>query len=89
MGDAELGEKVNVGCGAVFVNYNGKIKQKTIVGRGSFIGSNCNLIAPVMLGERSFVAAGTTLTCNLESGDFCIGRSRETVKPDTARKYLD
>lgn len=89
VGDADLGERVNVGCGAVFVNYNGKQKNRTTVGNDCFIGSNCNLVAPVNLGERVFLAAGTTLTQDLQSNDFCIGRSRETVKEDGAKKYLD
>ncbi len=88
VGDAELGERVNVGCGAVFVNFDGRAKRRTVVGRDSFIGSNCNLVAPLHLGERVFVAAGTTLTRDLESGDFCIGRSREEVKRGRAGKYL-
>ena len=88
IGDAEVGENVNVGCGVVFVNYNGKTKSKAVVGDNSFIGSNCNLIAPVTVGEGSFLAAGTTLTKNLQSGDFCIGRCRETIKEEGAKKYL-
>lgn len=88
VGDAEVGEKVNVGCGVVFANYNGKSKSKSKVGKGSFIGSNCNLIAPVEVGAGSYIAAGTTLTKSLNAGDFCIGRSRETVKEGGAKKYL-
>lgn len=89
VGDAELGEQVNVGCGVVFVNYDGRKKSKTIVGDGCFIGSNCNLIAPLTLSDHVFVAAGTTLTRDLHSNDFCIGRVRETVKPQRAREYYD
>ena len=88
MGDADLAEDVNVGCGVVFANYDGKRKSRTRVGRGAFLGSNCNLIAPVNVGERCYVAAGTTLTRDLAGGDFCIGRSRETVKKDASKKYL-
>ena len=88
IGDAEVGEKVNVGCGVVFANYNGKTKSKSVVGDNCFIGSNCNLIAPVTVGEGSYLAAGTTLTQNLVEGDFCIGRCRETVKRCGAAKYL-
>lgn len=88
VGDAEVGENVNVGCGVVFANYNGKIKSKTYVGSGSFIGSNCNLIAPVSVGAGSFLAAGTTLTKDLKDNDFCIGRCREEIKEGRAKKYL-
>ncbi len=52
---------MNVGCGVVFANYDGKSKSTTIVGDHSFIGSNVNLVAPVQLGEKSFVAAGSTI----------------------------
>ena len=88
VGDAELGKRVNVGCGVVFVNYDGKHKSHTRVGNGAFLGSNCNLIAPVRVGDGCFLAAGTTLTRDLADGDFCIGRSRESVKSGAAEKYL-
>ncbi len=87
VGDAELGSQVNVGCGVVFVNYDGKKKNKTVVGDKCFIGSNCNLIAPLTIGDGAFLAAGTTLTQNLAENDFCIGRCRESVKPDRAGQY--
>lgn len=87
VGDADVGKNVNVGCGVVFVNYDGRNKHRSTVGDDCFIGSNSNLVAPVTLEDNSFVAAGTTLTQNLKSGDFCIGRSRETIKPDRAYKY--
>lgn len=89
VGDAVLGRKVNVGCGAVFVNYNGKEKAETVVGDKCFIGSNCNLIAPLTIRDGAFLAAGTTLTQNLSENDFCIGRSRETVKPHRGKQYYD
>lgn len=88
VGDADLGERVNVGCGVVFANYDGRHKHRSKVGNGCFLGSNCNLIAPVTLGDGVFLAAGTTLTKDLRDGDFCIGRCRETVKPQLAKKYL-
>ena len=58
------------------------------MGDGAFLGSNCNLVAPVKVGAGSFVAAGTTLTRDLADGDFCIGRSRESIKRRGAEKYL-
>lgn len=88
IGDAEVGEDVNIGCGVVFANYNGKTKSKSKVEDRCFIGSNCNLIAPVTVGAGSYLAAGTTLTKNLNTKDFCIGRCRETVKEGGAEKYL-
>lgn len=86
VGDADLGEGVNIGCGAVFVNYDGRRKCRSRVGNGCFIGSNCNLVAPVEVADGAYVAAGTTLTRDLGEGDFCIGRCRETVK--RGRDYL-
>ena len=88
VGDVEMGKKVNVGCGVVFVNYNGKIKQKTVVGDNSFIGSSVNLIAPLKVGERTFICAGTTVDKDVDSGDFVIGRSKMCIKKDRAKNYL-
>ena len=88
VGDAEVGERVNIGCGVVFVNYNGKSKSKSVVKDDCFIGSNCNLIAPVTVEKGSYLAAGTTLTKDLKQDDFCIGRCRETIKGGGAKKYL-
>lgn len=79
IGDADLGERVNVGCGAVFANYDGREKRRTVVGDGCFIGCNSNLVAPLTLRAGAYVAAGTTVTRDLEEYDFCIGRSREKV----------
>ena len=88
VGDAELGARVNVGCGVVFVNFDGRRKAKSIVGEGAFLGSNCNLVAPVRVGAGCFIAAGTTLTRDLADGDFCIGRCRENSRRNGAEKYL-
>lgn len=88
VGDAEIGKGCNIGCGAIFVNYNGKIKQRTIVGDNCFIGSNSNVIAPVNIEKNSYICAGTTVTEDVNSDDFVIGRARQTVKPDRAHEYL-
>lgn len=82
IGDAEIGERVNIGCGAVFANYDGIAKSRTKVGDGCFIGCNCNIVAPVSIGAGAYVAAGTTVTCDLNGNDFCIGRAREVVRPN-------
>lgn len=88
IGDATIEENVNIGCGAIFVNFNGKEKNKIFVGKNSFIGSNVNLIAPLNVAKNSYICAGTTLTKNTESSDFVIGRERETIKKNLAKKYL-
>lgn len=88
IGDADIGKNCNVGCGAIFVNYNGRIKQRTVVGDNCFIGSNCNVIAPVKIESDSYICAGTTVTDEVRKGDFVIGRVRQQVKENMAKKYL-
>ena len=87
IGDAEIGEKCNIGCGAIFVNYNGKEKNKTIVGDNCFIGSNVNIIAPVNIADNSYICAGTTITIDTDPDDFVIGRCREIIKHNYSNKY--
>ena len=88
VGDADIGDGCNIGCGAIFVNYDGRAKHRTTVGDNSFIGSNCNIIAPVRIGKNSYIAAGTTVTEEVSEGDFVIGRVGQTVNPERAEKYL-
>lgn len=88
VGDAIVGKNCNIGCGAIFVNYSGKEKFCTIVGNDCFIGSNCNVIAPVTIAAHSYICAGTTLTKNTHEWDFVIGREREIIKSGKAREYL-
>lgn len=88
IGDADVGARVNVGCGAVFANYDGCKKRRSSVGADSFLGCNVNLVAPVHVGEGAYVAAGTTLTRDLDAHDLCIGRSRAVVKAGGGAKYL-
>ena len=71
----------------IFANYNGKEKNKITVGNHVFIGSNCNLIAPLQIKDDCYICAGTTVTENTDIGDFVIGRSRQEVKKDKAKKY--
>ncbi|WP_027108028.1 bifunctional UDP-N-acetylglucosamine diphosphorylase/glucosamine-1-phosphate N-acetyltransferase GlmU [Lacticigenium naphthae] len=82
VGDAELGENINVGCGTVFVNYDGKDKHKAIVKDNSFIGCNTNLIAPVTVEENTYIAAGSTITDNVPSKALAIARARQVNKED-------
>ena len=77
LGDAELGSKVNVGAGTITCNYDGKNKNKTIMGDGSFVGSNSSLVAPVKLGKDSYTGAGSVITKNVKDGELAIGRGRQ------------
>ena len=77
MGDCEIGAKTNIGCGTITCNYDGFNKSKTIIGEHSFIGSNTNLVAPVTLGENSFVAAGSTITDDVPKDALAIARERQ------------
>lgn len=80
VGDSDLGEKINLGCGVVFVNYDGKKKQRSTVGDHAFIGCNVNLVAPVNVGKDAYIAAGSTVTCDVPEGAMLIARERETIK---------
>lgn len=87
VGDATLGENVNIGCGVIFANYDGEKKHHTNVGDNVFIGSNCNLIAPLSIGCGVFIAAGSTVTKDLRDDTFCIARERETIKEGYKNLY--
>lgn len=82
VGDAEVGKNVNLGCGVVFVNYDGKKKSKTIVGDNAFIGCNVNLISPVVVKNNSYIAAGSTITDEVPENSLAIARSRQVIKED-------
>jgi len=85
MGDCEIGEKCNIGCGTITCNYDGLHKSKTIIGNNSFIGSNTNLVAPVTLGDETFVAAGSTITEDVPAYALAIARERQINKEDWNR----
>lgn len=82
LGDCEVGENVNIGCGVVTVNYDGLNKSKTIIENDCFIGSNVNLIAPVHIKAKAIVAAGSTITDNVDVGELGIARARQVNKQD-------
>lgn len=87
IGDSDVGEKVNFGCGVVTVNYDGKSKFRTTIGDGAFIGSNVNLIAPVKVGKNALLAAGSTIDHDVADGDMGIARSRQENKAGFGDKY--
>ena len=80
IGDAEVGRGVNIGCGVVTVNYDGKHKHKTVIEDHAFIGSNANLIAPVKIGQGAVVGAGSTITEDVPAMALAIARARQTNK---------
>ncbi|TDL95284.1 bifunctional UDP-N-acetylglucosamine diphosphorylase/glucosamine-1-phosphate N-acetyltransferase GlmU [Macrococcus carouselicus] len=86
IGDAEIGERTNVGCGSITVNYDGQNKYKTVVGKDAFIGCNSNLVAPVTVGDGSFVAAGSTITDDVPEASLALGRARQTTKEGYYKK---
>ncbi|MFY3791157.1 bifunctional UDP-N-acetylglucosamine diphosphorylase/glucosamine-1-phosphate N-acetyltransferase GlmU [Ureibacillus sp. MALMAid1270] len=86
IGDAEVGNDVNIGCGSITVNYDGKNKYKTIIEDNVFVGCNSNLVAPVKIGEGSFIAAGSTITKEVPKDALAIARARQENKLDYAKK---
>lgn len=80
IGDAEVGEKCNFGCGTVVVNYDGKAKYKTTIGNNVFIGCNTNLVSPVEVEDNTYIAAGSTITEKIPEGSLAIARARQINK---------
>ena len=80
VGDSDVGQDVNFGCGCVTVNYDGRNKSRTTVKDGAFIGCNTNLVAPVTVGENAFTAAGSTITEDVPDNALAVARNRQTVK---------
>ena len=81
IGDGQVAEKVNVGAGTIFVNYDGKNKHKTIIEDGTFIGSNSSLVAPLHLGEGSYTGAGSVITKDVPKGKLAVGRGKQVNLP--------
>lgn len=86
IGDADLGEHINIGCGAIFVNYDGVNKHRSKIEDGAFIGSNANIVAPVHIGEKGFIAAGSTITKDVCSGDLSIERGQQANIPGWVKR---
>ena len=86
IGDATVGEHVNFGCGSITVNYDGKKKHRTTIGNNVFIGCNTNLIAPIILEDDSYTAAGSTVTEFVPKGSLAIARAAQVNKQDYFQK---
>ncbi|MDE6108232.1 MAG: UDP-N-acetylglucosamine diphosphorylase [Oscillospiraceae bacterium] len=86
VGDSDVGGKVNFGCGTVTVNYDGAKKFRTTIGDGAFIGCNTNLVAPVVIGEGAYTAAGSTITEDVPPDSLAIARERQVVKKNWVKR---
>jgi bifunctional UDP-N-acetylglucosamine pyrophosphorylase/glucosamine-1-phosphate N-acetyltransferase len=85
IGDAELGANVNVGAGTITCNYDGARKHKTIIGDDVFIGSDTQFVAPVRVADGATIAAGTTVTRDVEAGALAISRVEQKSVPNWKR----
>jgi bifunctional UDP-N-acetylglucosamine pyrophosphorylase/glucosamine-1-phosphate N-acetyltransferase len=81
IGDADVGERANIGAGTITCNYDGVRKHKTLIGAGSFIGSNTALVAPVSVGNAALVGAGSVITRDVPDGEMAIARGRQRNMP--------
>ena len=81
VGDAEVGEKVNIGAGVITCNYDGADKHKTVIGDGAFIGSDTTLVAPVSIGAGAYIGAGSTISKDAPVGQLTLARSKQTTLP--------
>ncbi|QLK85295.1 bifunctional UDP-N-acetylglucosamine diphosphorylase/glucosamine-1-phosphate N-acetyltransferase GlmU [Staphylococcus sp. 17KM0847] len=89
IGDAEVGARTNIGCGAITVNYDGINKFKTKIGKDVFIGCNANLVAPVSIGDGTLVAAGSTITDDVPAESLALARTRQTTKVGYLARDID
>jgi bifunctional UDP-N-acetylglucosamine pyrophosphorylase/glucosamine-1-phosphate N-acetyltransferase len=86
VGDARVGAGTNIGAGTITCNYDGENKHNTDIGAGVFVGSNSTLVAPLTIADGAYVAAGSTITENIEKDALAIGRARQVAKPGMAEK---
>lgn len=87
VGDAELGEAVNVGAGVITCNYDGYFKHKTVIGHGAFIGTNSSLVAPVNVGDGAYIGSGSVITTDVAKDSLALGRARQSNKEGWAVQY--
>jgi bifunctional UDP-N-acetylglucosamine pyrophosphorylase/glucosamine-1-phosphate N-acetyltransferase len=85
LGDANIGDKTNVGAGTITCNYDGTNKHKTTIGNDSFIGTNSSLVAPVNIGKGAYVGAGSVITKDVPDEALAVGRGKQVIKEDWAK----
>jgi bifunctional UDP-N-acetylglucosamine pyrophosphorylase/glucosamine-1-phosphate N-acetyltransferase len=88
LGDASIDEGTNVGCGTITCNYDGKAKHKTHIGKNVFIGSDTQLIAPVVIEDDVLIGAGSTITSNVPSGALAISRAKMQIKAGFFKRFF-
>jgi bifunctional UDP-N-acetylglucosamine pyrophosphorylase/glucosamine-1-phosphate N-acetyltransferase len=86
LGDAQIGAGTNIGAGTITCNYDGSRKHKTAIGKNVFVGSNSTLVAPIEIGEGAYLGAGSVVTDPVPPDALALGRARQILKPDWARK---
>ena len=86
LGDATVGKKVNIGAGTITCNYDGKVKHTTTLDDGSFGGTKSSLVAPLKIGKKAYVAAGSVITSNVPSSALAFGRSKQSTKKNWKKK---
>ena len=89
LGDADVGERANIGAGTIVCNYDGFVKRQTIIGEGAFIGSDSQLVAPVVIGKNAYVGTGSTITEDVPEDALAIGRARQVNKPGYAARLRE
>lgn len=89
IGDAEIGAKANIGAGTITCNYDGFLKYRTVIGEGTFIGSNSALVAPVTIGDGAMVAAGSVITRDIEAGALAVARGQQEARPAWASRFRE
>lgn len=89
IGDAQVGERTNIGAGTITCNYDGVFKYQTKIGNDVFVGSNTMLVAPVTVGDAAMTATGTVVTEDIPETALAIGRARQQNKPGLAKKLFD
>ncbi|KHQ52299.1 bifunctional UDP-N-acetylglucosamine diphosphorylase/glucosamine-1-phosphate N-acetyltransferase GlmU [Mameliella alba] len=89
IGDAEVGEKTNIGAGTITCNYDGVFKHRTVIGKRAFIGSDTMLVAPVTIGDGAMTGSGSTITSDVPAGALAIARGKQETKPGLAEKLMN
>jgi bifunctional UDP-N-acetylglucosamine pyrophosphorylase/glucosamine-1-phosphate N-acetyltransferase len=88
LGDASIGEGTNIGAGTITCNFNGADKHATTIGRDVFVGSNATLVAPLVIGDETLIAAGSTITKDVAAGGLTFGRARQETLPEKGRARI-